>query len=448
MKIFFSGIAGSGVSAIAAFSAGRGSRVCGSDRLFDRVPGHPLRAVLEKGGIVIAPQDGSGIDRSFDLAVFSTAVEHSNPDFVTAARIGLPLKTRPQYLAEIVASHRTVAVAGTSGKSTMSGMLAYLLHALGLPAGFIGGGNVKRFKSASSAGNFLLTPEAGGLFVVEACESDGTIVDYRPAHAIIANLDLDHHAVAETAAMFETLARQTSGLVIANADDANLGRCDLGTTVLFSVDRPSRYQAAGIRPDGFGSVFSVRGQEFRVSLPGRHNVENALACIAFLSEYGIPMADISSVLPAFDGIERRFDVHLDNGRFLVVDDYAHNPHKICSLMQTMQALRERVCYVFQPHGFGPTRMMREGYVRVFSENLRPADRLVVLPIYYAGGTAAQDISSADIADPVRFGGKDALAAERGDVAGFDPALFDAYVVFGARDGTLSDFAREIAERLS
>ncbi|GAB4488358.1 MAG: UDP-N-acetylmuramate--L-alanine ligase [Thermodesulfovibrionales bacterium] len=448
MRIFFSGIAGSGVSAIAAFSALQGNSVCGSDRHFDRVPCHPLRSVLERSGIVIAPQDGSGIDRSFDLAVFSTAVEHSNPDFIRAAEIGLPLKTRPQYLAEIVASHRTVAVAGTSGKSTMSGMLAFLLHALGLPVGFIGGGNVKRFRSASNAGNFISTPDTGGLLVVEACESDGTIVGYRPAHSIIANLDLDHHAVDETAAMFETLARQTTGLVIANADDANLGRCDLGTTVMFSIGRPSRYQAVGIRPGGFGSVFSVRGQEFRISIPGRHNVENALACIAFLSEYGIPLADVSRVLPEFDGIERRFDIHLDNGRFLVVDDYAHNPHKIGSLMKTMQALRKRVCYVFQPHGFGPTRMMKDGYVSVFSENLRPADRLAVLPIYYAGGTAAQDISASDIADPVRASGKDALAAGRSDVAGFDPSLFDAYVVFGARDGTLSDFARELAARLA
>jgi UDP-N-acetylmuramate--alanine ligase len=157
-------------------------------------------------------------------------------------------------------------------------------------------------------------------------------------------------------------------------------------------------------------------------------------------------AAIAPALPAFTGIERRFDIHLNDGRHLVLDDYAHNPHKIRSLMRTMQGISNRICYIFQPHGFGPARMMKQGYIDVFSENLRDDDRLVMLPIYYAGGTAAKDISSGDIAGPVRVNGKTAEVLDRTEVM---DTLGDheAYVVLGARDDSLSDFAAEIAKAL-
>ena len=143
MRIFFSGIGGSGVSAIAAFMAEKGHYIAGSDRLFDLSAGHPLRNCLEENGIIIFPQDGRGLDGSFDFAVVSTSVEKDNPDFRRAEMLGIPLKTRPEYLAEIVSAHRTIAVAGTSGKSTTSGMLAFLMQRLGLMPNFIGGGRVK-----------------------------------------------------------------------------------------------------------------------------------------------------------------------------------------------------------------------------------------------------------------------------------------------------------------
>jgi UDP-N-acetylmuramate--alanine ligase len=444
MKIFFSGIGGSGVSAIAGFAAERGDSVCGSDRLFDANPGNEVCARLKAAGVAIFPQDGSGIDVSFDLTVFSTAVEKDNPDRLKAEEVGVPVKTRPEYLAEIVSRFRTIAVAGTSGKSTMSGMLTYLMERLGMGPNFIGGGRVKQFRSAANAGNYLAG--ASDRLVVEACESDGSLVDYRPEHSIIANLDLDHHTVDETARMFERLAENTPGFVVAGGDDRNLAGCNLKGTVRFSIDTESEYRARGIGFEPFASTFTVNGTRFELSLPGRHNVYNALACIACLSELGVPAADVAAALPGFAGIERRFDIHLNDGRHVVIDDYAHNPHKLASLMKTMQRVSPSVCYIFQPHGFGPTRMMKEGYIRVFSENLRNSDRLVLLPIYYAGGTAAKDISSLDIASPVKAAGRIADALGRTEVFN---ALGDqkAYVVLGARDETLSALAEEIAEKL-
>jgi UDP-N-acetylmuramate--alanine ligase len=445
VKIFFSGIGGSGVSAIAGFAVEKGHSVSGSDRLFDRNPGHETCRRLRSNGITIFPQDGSGIDVSTGLAVFSTAVEKDNPDYLKAREAGVPVRMRPEYLAEIVSQFRTIAVAGTSGKSTMSGMLAYLMDRLGMGPNFIGGGRVKQFKSEKNSGNYL----AGGSdrLIIEACESDGSLVDYRPEHSIIANLDLDHHPVIETARMFERLAENTSGLVLAGGDDGNLAACNLKGVIRFSIEAESEYRAHRIEHAPFSSTFSVNGTRFELSLPGRYNVYNALACIACLSELGVSAADIAGALPGFSGIERRFDIHLNDGRYIVIDDYAHNPHKISSLMRTMQGVSPAICYVFQPHGYGPTRMMRGGYIRTFSEGLRSTDRLALLPIYYAGGTAAKDISSRDIAEGVAAsGGRTVAVEDRSEILAM-LGEYNTYVVLGARDDTLSGLAAEIASKL-
>lgn len=403
MKIFFSGIGGSGVSAIAGFMAERGHTVSGSDRLFDRYPEHPVCLRLKAQGITIAPQDGTGVDRSFDFAVFSTAVERNNPDFGKAEETGIPVKTRPEYLAEMVRGYKTVAVAGTSGKSTTSGLLAFLMERLGMKPNFIGGGRVKQFRTWRNSGNYLCGKSR--VLVIEACESDGSIVNYLPEHALVLNLGLDHHSVAETAGMFRILSKNTSGLVITGGDDRNLAACNIEDAIQFSIDSNSRYQAIDIEYHPLKTSFMVNGRKFEVALPGKHNLYNALACIAFLSEMGVAGEKISGALREFSGIERRFDIHLNEGGYLVVDDYAHNPHKIASLMATMKGISRSVCYVFQPHGYGPVRLMKEGYIATFSSSLRETDLLILLPIYYAGGTASEDVSSKDIAGAVRASGK-------------------------------------------
>lgn len=446
MKLFFSGIGGSGVSALAGFLAEKGHKVSGSDRLFDANPGSRLCKRLKAAGIEIVPQDGRGIDRSFDLAIFSTAVEKSNPDRARAEELGIPVKTRPEYLAETVSSFMTVAVAGTSGKSTTSGMLAFLMQRLGMDPGFIGGGRVKNFATERNAGNYVAG--RSDLLVVEACESDGSIVDYRPAYSIILNLSLDHHAVSETALMFKRLCENTSGFVLTGEDDENLARWGIKGHTSFSIDRKSPYRAENIEYRNLSACFTLRGRKLTLALPGKHNLYNALACAAFLSESGVPLEDVGRILPEFSGIERRFDIHLKDRNHLVVDDYAHNPHKISSLMQTMSRLSGSVCYIFQPHGYGPTRLLKDGYIETFAANLRESDNLFLLPIYYAGGTAAKDISSGEIAEAIAASGGQASALmEREDIFHL-LGKWKSYVVFGARDDSLSDYAKDIASRLS
>ena len=447
LKIFFSGIGGSGVSAIAAFMADRGHIISGSDRAFDRNPAHPAFRTLKAKGINIVPQNGNGINKSFDFAVFSTAVEPDQPEYLKAKTLGIPIKTRPEYLAEIVSEFKTIAVAGTSGKSTTSGMLAFLMKRLGLEPNFISGGRVKQFRTETNPGNSIIGNS--DMLVIEACESDGTIVNYKPEHSIILNLDLDHHSIDKTAKMFKTLIKNTSDMIILNTDDGNLSSQQSGKKITtFSIDKPSHYKAENIVYKPFSADFSLNGTKFSLSIPGKYNLYNALSCIAILSETGIPIKDIAGVLHEFKGIERRFDIHLNNEKNLVIDDYAHNPHKISSFMETIKNIKGNICYIFQPHGFAPTRMMKNEYIEAFAENLRDSDHLILLPIFYAGGTVSKDISSQDIADGIKAAGKSAEVADDRKTVLKRLYEWDNYVIFGARDETLSDFAREIADLLS
>ncbi len=442
IKIFFSGIAGSGVSAIAGFMADKGNIIVGSDRAFDLDPDNPLKKVFQSKGISIVPQDGSGIDRTFDFAVFSTAVEDGKPEGIKAGELGIPAKTRPAYLAEITTSFKTIAVSGTSGKSTSSGLLAFLMNRLGLEPNFIGGGRVKQFKSENHPGNSL-SGKSDSL-IIEACESDGSIIYFRPQHTIILNLSFDHHSISETADMFKKLAENTQDMIIINSDDRNLDGISEKDALTFSIYNASDYRAEQISMQPLHSEFTVRKTRFSLSLPGEHNMYNALSCISFLSEIGIPIIDIASVLPEFTGIDRRFDIHLHKGETFVIDDYAHNPHKIKYMMKTVQKLSNKICFIFQPHGFGPTRMMKKEYIETFVDSLRDSDHLVLLPIYYAGGTAGKDISSEDIADEIMARGKSAEVIQNRDDILNMVTDFRSFIIFGARDETLSNFAEKLA----
>jgi len=445
LKIFFSGIAGSGVSAIADFMSERGTIVTGSDRAFDIKPDHHLKKLFLTRGITLSPQDGSGLDKSIDLAVFSTAIEPNHPEAVRARELGITCKTRPEYLTEITDSFKTIAVAGTSGKSTSSGMLAYLMRALGLSPNFIGGGQVKSLQKDGSSSNAL--SGSSDYLVIEACESDGSIIHYNPEVSILLNLALDHHVVEKTSEMLKVLIGKTKKSIIINADDSNLSGLLQKEMITFSINSPSQYRACDIVRKDFSSEFIVHDVRFNLNLPGQFNIYNALSCIALLAEMDIDLSMIAKMLPGFQGIERRFDVHVNNDRGLVIDDYAHNPHKIAALMETTKNLRDRTCYIFQPHGFGPTRMMKKEYIDTFAENLRPVDHLIILPIFYAGGSVSRDISSNDLAEGIRYSGKSAeVIKNREDILGKSKE-WDSYVVLGARDDTLSDFAKKLAHTM-
>lgn len=441
MNIFFSGIAGSGMSALALFSAARGHEVSGSDRQFDDSRGAHIKSRLEAAGVNLFPQDGSGIGPGLDLMVMSTAVEKDRPEVLKADGLGIKRMTRPEYLASVANEHRSIAMAGTSGKSTASGMLASAMSTLGLGPNFIGGGRVRDFRSDSNTGN-VLTGESDWL-VMEADESDGSLVNYIPSMSVISNLSLDHNPVKDTAAMFSTLISRTTGTVALNADDKGVMGLERQKKCLtYSIKTPSDLRAGNIELKGLGSAFTVKGQRFELRVPGLHNIYNALAAICMLRELGVSLREAAEALACFGGIERRFEVHLNEGGRMVIDDYAHNAHKLEALISTTRGMGDSVCYIFQPHGFGPLRMMLHEYARVFNSGLRPEDSLYVLPVFYSGGTVARDISSADLARPCGAKAPGSRESLLEDIAKYQS--FDLYVVLGARDDSLSELAAGIA----
>lgn len=433
------------MSAIACFVADKGHQVIGSDRSFDANPEHLIKKILLSKGISILPQDGSGIDKTLDLVVFSTAVEKDTIEYQNSVKLKLQISTRPEYLSEIVLNYNTIAVAGTSGKSTSSGMLAFLMKKLGLNPNFIGGGRVIDFKTDNNPGNSL--SGNSDYLVIEACESDGTIINYKPLHSIILNLAFDHHSIEKSFNLFKALVENTKDMVILNADDPNLkGLTNRKKVITFSINKPSDYRAENITYNKFNSEFFLKGTRFNLSLPGKYNIYNALSSIAFLNTIGFSLKDISSVIGGFRGVERRFQIHLYDEKRLVIDDYAHNPHKISSLMNTVKKIRKNICYIFQPHGFGPTKMMKDEYIEVFTKNLRASDQLILLPIFYAGGNVSKEISSLDIADGIRKKSKNVKVIERNEILK-EIDNWNNYIIFGARDDTLSDLAKEISNKL-
>jgi UDP-N-acetylmuramate--alanine ligase len=447
--LHFTGILGSGMSAIAQYCAWLGLRVSGSDRLLGTPDVAAIADRLSAIGCLLYKQDGSGIDGRVGAPgvalVVSTAIEGDNPDVAAARAAGIPLFHRSDVLAALVSSKRAIAVAGTSGKSTVTAMIWEFLFSCGKDPSLVSGANLIGLEEKGYIGNAYRG--TSDILVIEADESDGTLVKYQPDTAVFLNVSKDHKPVAETMELFRTLARQSS-LVIANADDRQLD--------VLKPDMTFGTTAATVSPDAVMTLtpnvsFLRAGQRFDLPLPGGHNLSNCLAALAVCESAGCAAPDLARAVSAYKGVLRRFSVtRLENG-MLVIDDYAHNPEKIRAAMLAAQGFSSRVIAVFQPHGFGPTRFLKDDLVFMFSETLRPCDVLLLLPIYYAGGTAQKDISSDDIVSLVNSRGRTAfVAADRTDLVSRILATAspgDAVLVMGARDPTLGTLVKEIIRSL-
>lgn len=450
-RLHFAGVAGSGMSALAQFVAMKGGRASGSDRSFDRGQRPEARSQLESLGVAIHPQDGSGLERDCAALVISTAVEEEVPDVAAARRLGVPVLHRSELLAHLVARHRTLAITGTSGKSTTVAMAFEILRGAGLDPSVITGGELVALQREGRWGNAWAG--ASDLLVIEADESDGSVVRYHAAVGVILNLQRDHKEMDAVAEMFRTFRAQVREAAVVGAED-NLRGFAEGARIFGLA------AAADVRPDGLqlepeGSRFTVRGVPFELPVPGQHNVENALAAIAACEALGVPLAAMARPLAAFQGVARRFQVLGADRGVAVVDDFGHNPAKVAASIRAAHlrvAGQGRVLAVFQPHGFGPLKFLRADFVEAFAEELASEDRLWFLDVFYAGGTAVRDIRSADVVADLAAR---AVAAEHAPsrdwlvarlVAEARPG--DLILVMGARDPSLTDLARQILRRLS
>ena len=443
--IHFVGIGGAGMSALAQIHALDGGPATGSDRDFDLGRGAGLRRKLEALGVRLFPQDGSAISRETALVVLSTAIEDANPEIAAARALSVPLMHRSEFLARHVSGMRTIAVTGTSGKSTVVAMIFEILEGAGRAPSVITGGALLALQKRGLTGNAFRGKS--DLLVVEADESDGSLVNYKPAVGVFLNLTKDHLEVSALREIFLKF-RGNVATALVNSDDPALKDVRADSTFGLSTGGV-RAEDAVLSADG--SAFRVTDVAFTLPVPGRHNVENAVAAIAACRNEGVPLADCARALASFQGVARRFQ-SLGIARGVeVVDDFAHNPAKIAATLTAARLRAGRVLAVYQPHGFAPTRHLKNELIAAFAEGLRPGDRLWLPDIYYVGGTASKDISSADVVDPLRAKGLNAFHVP--DRAALVPLIAaeakagDLVIVMGARDPSLSDFAGEILAAL-
>ena len=448
-RFHYAGIGGSGMGALAQYQVMAGGRASGSDRAFDRGERAEHRAKLERLGITIHAQDGSGVGSDCAAVVLSTAVESEVPDYAAARDVRVPIVHRSELLAHFVAATPTIAVAGTSGKSTAVAMIFEILRGAGRKPSVITGGDLVALQRENLIGNAWCEP-GSNLLVIEADESDGSLVHYRPTVGVVLNLQKDHKEMAEVTELFtEFRAHCRESFVVGEGD--NLATLAKGATVFgFGPGAAVRAEQVVVEPNG--SRFVVDGVAFQLPTPGRHNVENALAAIAACRTIGVKTDEMVAPLASFAGVGRRFQ-SLGVARGVeVVDDFAHNPAKLAAAIATAKARSKRVLAIFQPHGFGPTRFLRPDLVETFATALSPGDRLWLLEVFFAGGTARRDFSAADIVAEIAARGTAARFAPSRDAL-VEEVLHEAregdlVLVMGARDPSLTELGERILTGLS
>jgi len=456
---FFCGIGGSGMLPLALIVQAQGHRIEGSDRALDQGRTPEKFDWLRAHGVTLHPQDGSGVTRSAQTVVATGAIEDTVPDIGAARRVGAVIKTRPQLLSQLFnAAPTSVGVAGTSGKSTITGMIAWILSQAERNPTVVNGAVMKNFADADHPFASALVG-ASDLFVAEVDESDGSIAGYDPTVAVVSNISLDHKSMEELRDLFGgfTGRAATAVLNLDNPETAALVQTlPAGKAITFALgEEKADLSAYDLQPTPTGMKFRLMEgwSEYDVVLnvPGAHNVANALAALGAVKALDVPTGQAVKALETFAGIRRRMEVVGTVNAITVIDDFAHNPDKIAATLKTLHAFDGRLLILFQPHGFGPLKLMRQAFIDGFAGLMRETDVLLMPePVYY-GGTTDRSVGSEDIATGVRAAGRQAEAlptrADCGDRIVQMAQSGDRIIVMGARDDTLSSFAVDLLGRL-
>lgn len=447
---FFCGIGGSGMLPLALIAKARGAAVAGSDRGRDQGRTPDKFAWLETQGIALHPQDGSGIANG-QIFVASAAIEDSVPDAARATALALTRMTRADLNAALFNdAAQGIGIGGTSGKSTVTAMVAWLLHRAGHNPTVMNGAVMRNF--ADPANPFTSALVGGSAtYVSEVDESDGSIALYRPDIAVVTNISLDHKSLDELRALFGDFAAKAR-VAIVNADDPESAALIGPDTVTFGFATSATVSAEDYQPLPDGCAFTLIADDarhaVRLRLPGRHNVANALAALAVARAAGVALSDAARALADFAGIARRYEIIGQTRGITVIDDFAHNPDKVAATLAAAAELPGRALIFFQPHGYGPLRQMGKELAASFARGLRNNDRLWVCDPVYFGGTVDRSVGSAEfVADiglnatylPTREACAEAMLIEAREG--------DRVFVLGARDDTLTEFAKVLLERL-
>lgn len=451
LSYYFVGLGGSGMSALAQVLRARGHTVSGSDRNLDRGLNHTLFRKLSRLGINCLPQNGSGLENGVDIVVVSAAVEESNPDIKRAQERGIPIVNRAALLAVLFNDLRGIAIGGTNGKTTVTGMVGWILDRAGLDPTVVVGGIMKNYSNRSQPGNARVG--RSDISVVEADESDGGLTYYKPKVGVITNITKDHKPIDELLMLFSTFAEGSSKLVLgADCPVASSIRPLPKEIITFGFSKKALFRATDVVCKEWSSSFKVGDVSFKLNLLGRHNVLNALAAIATSHLLSVPPKVSAKALKDFKGIRRRLDLIGQTRGVKVIDDFAHNPQKIKAAIESVRPVSRRTLVIYQPHGYSPTRFLKDELVQTLSEGLSANDILYMPEIFYAGGTVSKDISSREIIESlVARGIRAHFVPERAEIIGRvceEARPGDTVLVMGARDDTLTDFCQEILSSLS
>lgn len=446
-SFFFIGVGGTGMSALAQYMVGVGKQVGGSDRGFAGTTLDDIKAKLEEAGVDCFLQDGEGITSKTDVVVVSTAIEETVVEVKKARELNIPIIKRSELLAIIAKSRKTIAIGGTSGKSTTSAMLFDILKYAGLEPGIISGAGLISLIKEGKIGN-AETGE-GEWLVIEADESDGSIVGYEAEIGVLLNVDKDHKEIDVLMDIFDIFKRNTRSTFIVNQSHALAAKLSQKADNDFAVDAATGagFIATNFAQQGLNIAFSINDVPFALHTVGKHNMENALAAVAVAASLNVPLETCAAALKNYEGIYRRHQVIGNKNGVLLIDDYAHNPAKCAASIAACQYIAPKVIAWFQPHGYGPTRFLRNDFVQEIGAVLRPEDEIWMSEIFYAGGTAEKNISANDLIKDLQELDKAAFFIEnRNDFLHHVRSHFTGNCVLllmGARDPSLENFAKEV-----
>jgi UDP-N-acetylmuramate--alanine ligase len=396
----FIGIGGAGMSAIARVLAETGTAVSGSDLKRSR-----YTSGLETLGVEITIGHSAQGLGDPQIVVVSTAIPESNPELAEARRRGLEVWPRARMLAHLAGERRTLAVAGTHGKTTTSAMAAWTLLGLDLDPTFLVGGELKGLDTNAHGGT-------GEYYVVEADESDGSFTFMEPFVAIVTNVEADHldfyDGIAAVEAKFEEFLAKIDehGAAVVCADDSRLLELSAACrakVITYGLDEAADVRCEGLEPCAMGHRFEVvfpGGQRVAASLgvPGVHTVVNATGVSAAAWVLGLDAAAAAAALGSFAGVRRRFDLIGEADGVTVVDDYAHHPTEVAATLTAARdlGLWRRTWVVFQPHRYSRTAALAEDFGHAFSS----ADRVVLMDVYSAGEVPVPGVTGKTVLDAI------------------------------------------------
>ena len=447
---FFIGVAGSGMSALAQYLQGIGKNVSGSDRYFKKGEYNETKKLLEAEGIKCFLQDGEGITDSTDLVVVSTAIEDTVNEVQKARQLGIPIIKRSELLALIADSKKTIALGGTSGKSTTTAMLFNILEYAGMKPSIISGAGLVSIIKEGRIGNAKVG--TGDWLVIEADESDGSIVQYKPEIGVLLNVDKDHKEIDVLMEVFTTFKNNSRRFIVNQSHSlARQLSQDLKNDFTTDEQYPAGYTATNFKQIALNVQFSIFNVQFSINTIGKHNMENALAAIAVAHQLGVDLKACATALENYEGIYRRHQVLGNKNGVWVIDDYAHNPTKCAASIEACQPIAAKIVAWFQPHGYAPTKFLRDDFVNEIARVLRPEDEIWMSEIFYAGGTTTKDISANDLIKGIKALGKNAFFAEDRNnfLESARPHLTNNCVLLlmGARDPSLEQFALSVWQEL-